>query len=83
MQQDIEQYKLVRRGQKYCVRVRGVINTTDSFKWCTDRNMSYHIKVRYAVGYTWEDMVNYKKRWDYDFIFDEPTEATTFILGYL
>ena len=76
-------YKVVRRGQKWCVRVKGVINTTNSFNWCRERNMSYHIKVRHGAGYTWEDMLHYKKRWDYDFIFDKPTEATAFILGYL
>lgn len=81
--QQVTKHKLVRRGQKYCVRVQGVINTTDSFQWCRDRNMSYHIKVRHGAGYTWEDMLHYKKRWDYDFIFDKPTEATAFILGYL
>ena len=74
MPQDIEKYKVVRRGPKYCVRVRGTINTTDSFGWCRERNMSYHIK-QYWTMHDWY--------WDYDFIFDKPTEATAFILGYL
>lgn len=79
----VTKYKVVRRGQKYCVRVQGVVNTTESFNWCRERNMSYHIKVRYTGGYTWENTFEYQKRWDYDFIFDKPTEATAFILGYL
>ena len=81
--QRVTKYKVVRRGPKYCVRVNGVINTTDSWHWCRERNMSYNIKVRHGAGYTWEDMLNYKKRWDYDFIFDKDYEATAFILGYL
>lgn len=79
MQQGIK-YKVVRRGQKYCVRVKGVINTSETFKWCRERNMSYNIKVRSGGIYTWG---GYQKYWDYDFIFDKPTEATAFILGYL
>ena len=81
--QQVTKHKLVRRGQKYCVRVQGIVNTDDAWHWCRERNMSYHIKVRHGAGYTWEDMLHYKKRWDYDFIFDKPTEATAFILGYL
>ena len=81
--QQVTKYKVVRRGQKYCVRVQGVINTTEAFGWCRDRNMSYHIKIKHDVGYTWDSMGLYRKRWDYDFIFDKPTEATAFILGYL
>ena len=83
MLQDIDAYTVVRRGQKYCVRVRGVLNTTDSFNWCRERKMSYHIKIKYNIGYTWDSMGLYKKRWDYDFFFDTPTDATAFILGYL
>ena len=81
--QQVTKYKVVRRGQKYCVRVQGVINTTEAFGWCRERNMSYHIKVKHDVGYTWDSMGLYRKRWDYDFIFDKPTEATAFIVGYL
>ena len=83
MQQDIEKYKLVRRGPKYCVRVRGVVNTTDSSTWCQERSMSYHIKVNYKMNYIWDHIGKYNQRWDYDFFFDTPTEATAFILGYL
>jgi hypothetical protein len=77
MPQAIDTYKVVRRGQKYCVRVRGVLN------WCKERNMSYHVKRRFNVGYTWDSEGLYRSRWDYDFIFDEKKEALTFILGYL
>ena len=83
MPQATDTYKVVRRGQKYCVRVRGVLNTTDSFNWCKERNMSYHIKRRFNVGYIWDSEGLYRSRWDYDFIFDEKKEALTFILGYL
>ena len=83
MQQVIDSYKVVRRGKKYCVRVRGVLNTTDSFNWCQERNMSYHIKRRFDIGYTWDTEGLYRKRWDYDFFFDDKKEALTFILGYL
>lgn len=75
---DIESYKVVRRGPKYCVRVRGTVNTTDSFGWCRDRNMSYHIK-QYWTMHKVREVLN----WDYDFIFDKDYEATAFILGYL
>lgn len=78
MPQDIESYKVVRRGPKYCVRVRGTVNTTDSFGWCRDRKMSYHIKQHWTMHKMREVLY-----WDYDFIFDKDYEATAFILGYL
>lgn len=84
MAKEIISYKLVRRGPRYCVRVKGTINTTDSWHWCRERNMTYHnIKQRFGVGYTWVDVDAWKKSWDYDFIFDKRTEALAFILGYL
>lgn len=79
----MRKYKLVRRGPKYCVRVRGVINTTDSFNWCRERNMSYHIKVNYEINSIWDHVRKYDQRWDYDFIFDKEYEATAFMIGYL
>jgi hypothetical protein len=79
MPQAIEKYKVVRRGPKWCVRVKGNINTTESFGWCRDRKMSYHIKQHYTSVWWNEQCTD----WDYDFIFDKPTEATAFILGYL
>lgn len=79
----MRKYKLVRRGPKYCVRVRGVINTTDAFSWCRERSMSYHIKVNYQLNHIWEHIGKYNERWDYDFIFDKEYEATAFMLGYL
>lgn len=77
----VKKYKIVRRGQKYCVRVKGVLNTTETFGYCRDRNMSYHIK-RHCVHkvnghWTW------KVDWDYDFIFDKESEATMFTMGCL
>jgi hypothetical protein len=45
--------------------------------------MSYHIKRRFDIGYTWDTEGLYRKRWDYDFFFDDKKEALTFILGYL
>lgn len=83
MQRDIKKYKVVRRGQKYCVRVQGVINTTDSWHWCRERKMKYHIKQHWNVNRAWFEEVYKTERWDYDFIFDTPTDATAFILGYL
>lgn len=81
---EIKKYKIVRRGPKWCVRVKGILNTTDSFGWCRDRKMSYHIKQYWHKpwGY-WYLNENEVRDWDYDFIFDKPTEATAFILGYL
>jgi len=73
--QIILKYKLVRRGEKWCVRVKGLVNTTDSFGFCHERNMSYHIKQHWSGRSVYE--------WDYDFIFDKGYEATTFIMGYL
>lgn len=83
MQQDIKKYKVVRRGPKYCVRVNGVINTTEAFGWCRERNMSYNIKQHWNVNRAWFEEVHKTERWDYDFIFDKDYEATAFILGYL
>jgi hypothetical protein len=83
MQQDIEKYKVVRRGQKYCVRVQGVVNTQKVQQWCMERNINGLGKSKYGIPYTWENMTAWKKRWDYDFFFDKPTDATAFILGYL
>lgn len=76
-------YKLVRRGQKYCVRVKGNINTTDSWHWCRERNMPYHIKQRWNINRSWYEEMYGGERWDYDFIFDKEYEATAFIIGYL
>jgi len=83
MPQDIEKYKVVRRGPKWCVRVNGTINTTESFGWCRDRKMSYHIKQHWNINKIWYEDRYQTERWDYDFIFDEKKEALTFILGYL
>ena len=83
MPQDIEKYKVVRRGPKWCVRVNGTINTTESFGWCRDRKMSYHIKQHWNINKIWYEDRSQTERWDYDFIFDEKKEALTFILGYL
>lgn len=84
MQRDIKKYKVVRRGQKWCVRVKGTINTTDSYGWCRERNMSYHIKQYWPLALDWEETYFRDLRsWDYDFIFNEKKEALTFILGYL
>ena len=79
----MRKYKLVRRGQKWCVRVKGNVNTTDSWKWCRARNMPYHIKQHYWNMATWWDSGVKKCEWDYSFIFDKEYEATAFILGYL
>lgn len=82
MQRDIKKYKVVRRGPKYCVRVKGTINTNDSWHWCRERNMTYHIKQHWNSN--WENVYYREVRdWDYDFIFDKDYEATAFILGYL
>jgi len=84
MQRDIKKYKVVRRGQQWCVRVKGVINTTDSWHWCRERNMSYQkIKQHWCVGRTWDKTTYSPIFWDYDFIFDKEKEALTFVLGYL
>lgn len=71
-------YKLVRRGPKYCVRVRGMVNTSKSFRWCYERNMSYHIKQYWTMS-----RPRFVFDWDYDFIFEKEYEATMFMLGYL
>jgi hypothetical protein len=85
MPQDIEKYKVVRRGPKWCVRVIGKIDTADSYQWCLDRNMPYHIKKRPIERNMWKDVYFwvYESEWDYDFIFDDKKQALTFILGYL
>lgn len=76
-------YKVVRRGQKYCVRIKGVIDTLDVWHWFHERNINCLVKVRYDVGHTWADMIHYDMRWDYDLHFDKSTDATAFIIGYL
>lgn len=81
----VKKYKLVRRGQKWCVRVKGVVNTTDSWHWCRERNMTYsnikqHWNRRRPWKYTYFKQV---RDWDYDFIFDKEYEATAFMIGYL
>ncbi len=83
MQQDIRKYKVVRRGPKWCVRVQGVVDTGNVQQWCMERKINGHGKDRHGVGYTWQDMLHYTKRWDYDFTFDNKEEALTFVLGYL
>ena len=83
MPQDIKKYKVVRRGQKWCVRVKGVVNTTDSWHWCRERNMRYNIKQHWNVNRTWFGKAYKTELWDYDFIFDKEYETTAFILGYL
>jgi hypothetical protein len=78
MPQVIERYKVVRRGPKYCVRIKGIINTTDSWHWCRERNMSYCNIKQYWTMHKFREV-----DWDYDLIFDKDYEATAFILGYL
>ena len=75
-------YKLVRRGPKYCVRVKGVINTTKAYHWCRKRKMSYHIKQPWLAKVGQPDWYS-EKGWDYDFIFDKEYEATAFMIGFL
>ena len=79
-----KKYKLVRRGQKYCVRVKGALNTTETFHFCRERKMSYHIKQHWnkvPPGKWWAPAGMYRGEWDYDFIFDKEYEATAFIMG--
>lgn len=78
-------YKLVRRGQKWCVRVKGTVNTTDAFRFCHDRKMSYHIKQHWNWVYGANGLPQcvWVQDWDYDFIFDKGYEATAFIMGYI
>ena len=76
-------YKLVRRGPKYCVRVKGIVNTTQSWHWCHERKMEYHIKQPWLTHRTERIRGLKTEYWDYDFIFDKEYEATAFILGYL
>lgn len=71
----MKKYKLVRRGPKWCVRVKGRLNTDDSWHWCRERNMPYHIKQHWPMYQI--------EHWDYDFIFDKEYEATAFMIGYL
>ena len=74
MKQGIKKYKVVRRGQKYCVRVAGSLNTTETFRYCYDRNMSYNIK---------QPWLHKHPIWDFDFIFEKEYETTAFIMGML
>lgn len=74
----MRKYKLVRRGQKYCVRVKGSINTTKSWHWCRERKIGYSIKQYWTMS---RPRIVFD--WDYDFIFDKEYEATMFMLGYL
>ena len=76
----VTKYKVVRRGQRWCVRVKGVINTTDSWHWCRERNMTY-----YKIKQHWTSVPRNRHDipWDYDFIFDKEYETTAFIMGYL
>jgi|FreactcultureFD7_1027221.scaffolds.fasta_scaffold09523_6 hypothetical protein len=69
-----KKFKVVRRGQKYCVRVKGPLNTTETFRFCYERKMSYHIK---------QPWLHSHHEWDYDFIFDEEHEVTAFIMGMI
>jgi hypothetical protein len=78
----MRKYKLVRRGPKWCVRVKGIVNTTDSWHWCRKRNMPYHIKQHWPAHRRWYEQTR-TEYWDYDFIFDKEYEAAAFILGYL
>ena len=78
----MKKYKLVRRGPKWCVRVLGRINTDDSWHWCRERKMEYHIKQHWPVYGTWYEHKQ-REHWDYDFIFDKEYEATAFMIGYL
>ncbi len=71
-----KKYKIVRRGQKYCVRVKGTVNTTETFHFCRERKMSYHIKQYWTMS---RPRIVFD--WDYDFIFDKEYEATAFIMG--
>ena len=65
MQQDIEKYKVVRRGPKWCVRVKGIVNTTDSWHWCRERNMTYsNIKQHWNVNRRWFEETYRTERWD-------------------
>ena len=73
-------YKLVRRGQKWCVRVKGNVNTTQSWHWCRERKMEYHIKQHWVSA--WRKHTP-RTVWDYDFIFDKEYEATAFMIGFL
>ena len=77
----MKKYKLVRRGPKWCVRVKGNINTTDSWHWCHERNMPYHIKQHWTNS--WRNVYDPICYWDYDFIFDKEYEATAFMIGFL
>jgi hypothetical protein len=81
--QDIKKYKVVRRGPKWCVRVNGRLNTTDAFRYCHDRKMSYHIRQPWLTNQRDRLFGLITEYWDYDFIFDKEYEATAFILGYL
>ncbi len=84
MQQVINKYKVVRRGQKYCVRVKGTVNTTHSWHWCRERNMTYsNIKQPWLTNRRDRLRGLVKECWDYDFIFNKKEEALTFVLGYL
>jgi hypothetical protein len=80
-------YKLVRRGPKYCVRVKGIINTSKSYHWCRERKMSYNIKQHWnkprEIKPWWSPAGLHRSEWDYDFIFDKECEATAFMIGFL
>lgn len=82
MVKEVKKYKVVRRGPKWCVRVKGTINTNDSWHWCRERKMEYHIKQHWYItrSMAWQKPTEH---WDYDFIFDKEYETTAFILGYL
>ena len=74
----MNKFKIVRRGPKWCVRVQGYINTTETWHWCRERNMQYEIKQRWSRFYG----LNQPSDWDYDFIFDKESKATMFLLGW-
>lgn len=76
-------FKVVRRGPKYCVRVKGIINTTNAWHWCHERKMEYHIKQPWLTHRTDRIRGLITDCWDYDFIFDKDYQATAFIIGYL
>lgn len=78
----MRKYKLVRRGPKWCVRVQGRINTDESWHWCMERKMPYHIKQHWPIYRTWYEPRQIE-HWDYDFIFDKEYEATAFMIGFL
>ncbi len=80
----IKKYNLVRRGQRYCVRMKGNLDFFALGAWARTRNIWFRAKNN------WNNRPIYDERgwlahtpgWDFDIVFNTKTEALTFIMAH-